>query len=163
MSTKDDNVLSLNNPVSITIGTFTYKNVVSIAIKYRSIDGGESRIPRSVPSYNWPVGWTHKPKLIEIVALIDSANIERDMVQSSLWGSNGEDQTFSVLSIVDRHATNGRTRTITFQPSFGNVIASVESNRVQLDRQLTEVTIYTGENINIPAWPNTTNTPITTG
>ncbi|MCL2868709.1 MAG: hypothetical protein FWF27_04630 [Candidatus Bathyarchaeota archaeon] len=152
-TTVDNNVLKVKNPQSITIGSYTYKNVMVLAMKYVAEDGGEVKIPQTVASGKWPVGWTEKPCYIKLVVLINNAMVERDMWQAGYWGNStvGEDNIITTLSFVDKHV-NGKTRTVTFSPDIGSVITMLDSSRRHLGEQLTELTIATAGPFTIPTF-----------
>jgi len=151
MSTLDTNVLKANNPQSLTIGNKTYYNIVSLAVKCQSVDGGDTKEAQTVVSGKWVVGWTHKPCEIEIVALIDGADILKDLQDQGFWGSAGEDNTISTLRYVDKHVDK-KTRNISFTPAIGSVVSKVEHTQENYGKHYTEVTIKTSYPFAASAW-----------
>jgi hypothetical protein len=142
-------IFSSNNPVSVTIGTRTYTNIVLFAEKPTGVNGKATE-PRTTPNNTSPVGYTYLHKYREIKIVIDSCDVQEDMENDNIWNEDGDNPPV-VLKIMQRRG-DGPTRTKTYVTE-NTVLDSMEQTLEQLkDREVTELNFNTYGKPTVTAW-----------
>jgi len=159
MSVQNKSTSSKNNPVSVTIGSVTYSNVVSWSDKIVSTDGGYMEEPRTTAGSDVPHGYTDKPKYIQISIALDSNVVRSNLISAgfiNLTGSNGH---ISTLRYVEKNSTSGQVRTVTFNSAESGAckVMNLENKFVHgTENPVVEITLAFYGSISESAWANPT-------
>lgn len=144
-----DITLSENSPVSVTLGSTTYTNVVSTAIKFQAVGGGEAVTARTVGNSHVPVGHTDHPKET-IVTIVLDADVVPALITANYWNPSGANTALSPFVITEKNS-NGATRTITFTGA-NSKIQNVAPRNVVEGEQHVEITVLTYGAVTYSSW-----------
>lgn len=142
-------VISENSPVSVTLGATTYTQVVSTAIKYQAVGGGDAVTARTVGNSHAPVGHTDHAKEAIVTVVLD-VDVMPALITANYWNPGGANAAFSAFVITEKSSA-GTTRTVTFTAA-NSKIQNVAPRNVVEGEQHIEIVVLTFGTVTYSNW-----------
>jgi hypothetical protein len=142
--------LSENNPVKVVIGSRTFTNVVSVAIKPQGVGGGDMVTSQTVANVHNGVSFTYHAKEILTVVTIDAEDVLQYLLSSGYINLSGENMGVSPFTVTYRNSIS-QQQTVTLNGNLCKV-KSCEIKLVQKDNPVTEIEILTHGELTFSGW-----------